>query len=317
MTIGFAAVRDAAARIAGRVHRTPVWTCRALDDRARAEVFLKCESFQRIGAFKIRGATNVIASLSPAERARGVITHSSGNHAQAVALAAASYGSQATVVMPTTAPAVKRAATRGYGATVVDCQPTQADREATVEALRAESGAVLVHPYDDDRTIAGQGTAALELLDQIDDLDAVVVPVGGGGLAAGSALVCAARGVRLILAEPAGADDACRSLETGVRVTEQTPNTIADGLLTCLGERNFDILRRAAPATHRVDDAAILDAMRLLYERAKLVVEPSGAVPVAAALVASRELGLEGRRVGVIVSGGNIDLAPLWSALAG
>lgn len=319
-------VRDAVARVSPHVHRTPVVTCRALDIAAGAHLLIKCENLQRVGAFKIRGATNLIAQLTADELARGVITHSSGNHAQAVALAAAQAGGQATVVMPENAPLVKRRATEGYGATVVSCAPTQASREGTVERLRAESGATLIHPYNDARIIAGAGTAALELLEQAraegGPLDAVVVPIGGGGLSAGTTLACSgdADAPRVIIAEPTGADDACRSLETGVRVAEQTPRTICDGLLTCVGPLPFAVLSAGAGAGQvawrRATDEAILHAMRLIWERAKLVVEPSAAVTLAVLLDGgAAALGLDGKRVGLILSGGNLDLAPQLDAL--
>ncbi len=306
----FQAVRDAAERIAPYVHRTPVVTNRSLDERAGCEVFLKCENLQRVGAFKFRGATNLILQLDDAEQVRGVITHSSGNHGQAVALAARTLGISATVVMPDTAPAVKRAAVEGYGARIVNCTAAQQSREEAVAALVSESGAVLVHPYNDERIVAGQGTAALELLEEVPDLDAVLAPVGGGGLLSGTTLTCVARGVRPIGCEPAGADDAYRSLTSGVRVTSQVPDTIADGLLTCLGELPFSILTAHEVPVTRVQESEIREALLFIWERTKLLIEPSSAVAIAPLL--DRRLDLAGQRVGVVISGGNVDVRHLF-----
>lgn len=304
------AVVAAARRIDGKVHRTPVFTSRRLDEAVGAEVFFKGEHLQGAGAFKLRGATNAVAQLSDAERKRGVIAHSSGNHAQALALAAARAGVACTIVMPVGSSAIKRAATLGYGAWVVDCDDNQAAREATCAAEIVRTGAVLVHPYDDPRVIAGAGTAALELLDEVGELDAVITPVGGGGLLAGTCL--AARGRCAVWgAEPAGADDAWRSLEAGARVTEQTPQTVADGLRTCLGERNFAIIRDRVAGIGRADDQEILAATDRLLGNLKQVVEPSAAVPLACLLNGS--VPARGR-VGVILSGGNVRLRPMGNA---
>jgi threonine dehydratase len=312
---GYADVRAAAARLAGVAHLTPVMTSRTLDARLGCAVSLKCESFQRMGAFKFRGAYNTVAQLSPAERGRGVVTHSSGNHAQALALAARLAGVPAVIVMPRGSSPPKLAATREtYGAEVVLCENTVASREQTAGRLAAERGLALVHPYDDDRIIAGAGTAALELLEQTGGLDAVVAPVGGGGLMSGTCI--AAHGfsaaVRVFGVEPERADDARRSLEAGRIVTNERADTIADGLRTNLSERTFAILRRHLEAILTVSEAEILEAMRFLWERAKVVVEPSGAVPLAALL--SGKLALTGR-VGVILSGGNVDLAAFFAQL--
>lgn len=300
-------VLEALARIRPHVHRTPVLTSTQLDERVAGSVFLKCENLQRVGAFKMRGATNAIAQLPPDALARGVVTHSSGNHAQAVALAARRLGTSATIVMPENAPRVKREATAQYGARIVSCKATQADRERTTAAIMEETGAVLVHPYDHPHIVAGQGTAALELLDEIEALDLVLAPVGGGGLISGTTLAAGTRsGVEVIGCEPEGANDAFRSLRDGRRVTVQVPNTICDGLLTCLGELPFRILAAHGVEIATVTDAQVRDAMLFLYERTKLVVEPSAAVPVAA-LLAGR-VPAKGRRVGVILSGGNVDV---------
>ncbi|MBI5488841.1 MAG: pyridoxal-phosphate dependent enzyme [Deltaproteobacteria bacterium] len=302
------AIREAAARIAPWIHRTPVMTCAALDERAGARLFFKCENLQRVGAFKMRGASNAVFSLSDEEVRNGVATHSSGNHAQALARAARNRGVAAHIVMPDNAPAVKRAAVAGYGGRIVPCAPTLAARESTLWEVVAQTGAAFVHPYDDHRIIAGQGTAALELLEEIPDLDAVVAPVGGGGLASGTALAVhgLAPRVRVVAAEPRNADDAFRSLREGRIVPSEDPRTVADGLRTSLGVRNFAILREHLDRVILASEEAIVAAMRLLWERAKLVVEPSGAVPLAALLEDAGEL--RARRIGVILSGGNVDL---------
>jgi threonine dehydratase/serine racemase len=307
---GFDDVRAAAARIAGLVHRTPIATCATIDRLAGRRVFFKCENLQRGGAFKLRGASNAVARLGDADARRGVVTHSSGNHAQALALAAKRRGIPAHIVMPAGAPAVKRRAVLAYGARVVECEPTLEARERTARAVVAETGASFVHPYDDADVIAGQGTAALELLEEVPDLDAIVAPVGGGGLVGGTAL--AAGGVsprvRVFAAEPAGADDAARSKAAGRLIPQTDPKTIADGLRTSLGALTWPLLRDRVERVIVVADEEIVTAMRLVFERAKLVVEPSGAVSLAAVL-SSAFRSLEGiERVGVILSGGNVDL---------
>ena len=309
-----ASVRAAAARIAGDVHRTPVFTCRTLDTRAGARLFLKAENLQRIGAFKMRGALNAVRSLRPDRAAHGVVTHSSGNFAQAVALSAALTGVPATIVMPETAPAVKQRAVAGYGARIVLCPPTLEARETTAERVRAETDATLLHPYDQAEVIAGQGTVALELVEQVPDLDAVIAPVGGGGLVSGIALALRelAPRVRILAAEPAGADDAARSKAAGHRIPQSGPDTIADGLLTSLGDLTWPVVRDLVERIVVVDDAQILAAMRLVWERAKLVIEPSAATAVAAALTLPDDLA--GARLAVVLSGGNVDLDRLpWA----
>jgi len=301
-------VRAAAQRIAPHVHRTPVATCATIDDIARCSLHFKCEQLQKVGAFKARGATNAVFSLDDDAAASGVCTHSSGNHAAALARAARLRRIPAHIVMPSTAPPVKRAAVAGYGAQITECEPTLEARETTLSEVQARTGATFVHPYDDPRVIAGQGTAALELLEGVPGLDVVMAPVGGGGLASGT--VIAAAGVRPAVevwgAEPAGADDAFRSLRDGRRHPSVDPNTIADGLLTALSDRTFRILSGGLAGILTADDDEIIRAMRLLWERAKLLVEPSAAVPLAAVL-ANRDL-FDGRRVGIILSGGNVDL---------
>ncbi|MBX7167095.1 MAG: pyridoxal-phosphate dependent enzyme [Pirellulales bacterium] len=309
--VTFDDILAARARIAPFVHRTPVMTSAYFDRRVGASLFFKCENLQRVGAFKFRGATNAVQYLGQAEADRGVVTHSSGNHAQALAAAAGQRGIAATIVMPRGAPAVKRAAVVGYGARIVECDPTQAAREATTAQVQAHTGAVLVHPYDDPRVIAGQATAACELHEQIPGIDVVLAPVGGGGLLAGSCLatrhMCPP--AEILGAEPRQADDAARSLAAGHIVPVSNPDTIADGLRTSLGRLTFPVLARELASIVCVDEAAIVEAMRLVWERMKLVIEPSAAVPVAALLSAPDRFA--GRRVGVILSGGNVDLGRL------
>ncbi len=301
--LGIGEVRDAAARIAPFVHHTPVHTSASLDAWSGATVFCKCENFQRAGAFKFRGATNAVLRLGEADTARGVATHSSGNHGAALALAARARGARAWIVVPSDIRPAKRRAIEAFGAELVECEPTLVAREATLQDVVASTGATVVHPYDDDRVIAGAGTAALELLDEVPDLDVLVAPVGGGGLCSGTAI--AAHGIaahlRVVGAEPSGADDAARSLATGRRQPQDAPATIADGLRTSLSERTFSILSTHLERIVTVDDDATVEAMRFVWERMKLVIEPSAAVAVAAL----REVA--GRRVGVILSGGNVD----------
>ena len=304
----FADIRSAAARIEPHIHHTPVLTCRALDAMTGQTLFFKCENFQKTGAFKFRGATNAVLSLPEEAARRGVITHSSGNHAAALTLAARIRGIPATVVMPRSAPRVKRDAVAGYGAEIVPCEPTLAARETTTGEIIARSGATLIHPYDDPRVIAGQGTAALELLEEVPDLDLVLTPIGGGGLTAGSALVVrgGSAGAELIAAEPAGADDAYRSLRAGRLIPQPAPRTIADGLLTSLSDRTFRLVRAQVSDIVTVSEEAIVSAMRHIWERMKIVVEPSAAVPLAALL--EEKIPTRGKRIGIILSGGNADL---------
>ena len=309
--VNFADIQAAAVRIAGKVHRTPVLTCATIDGLAGAQLFFKCENLQKVGAFKMRGATNAVFSLADEDAARGVATHSSGNHAQALALAARLRGVPAYVVMPSTAPAVKRAAVADYGAEIITCEPTLAARESTLKEVVARTGAAFVHPYDNDDIIAGQGTAALELLTDYPDLDVVMAPVGGGGLLSGTALATRALAPRaeIIAAEPEGADDAFRSLAAGQIIPSEKPDTVADGLLTSLGVRNFPIIQEHVSAIWLVDDSAIVAAMRLVWERMKIIIEPSSAVCLAAVL--ARPNLVAGKRIGMIISGGNVDLGRL------
>jgi threonine dehydratase len=307
----FAQIEDAAARISPFIHRTPVFTCRGLDAMTGARLFFKCENFQLVGAFKARGAANAVLSLPEGEAARGVATHSSGNHAAALALAARARGVRAYVVMPENAPAVKQRAVAGYGAEIVRCRPTLAAREEALAEVVARTGAAVVHPYDDLRIIAGQGTAALELCAEVHDLDVVIAPVGGGGLLSGTAL--AVRGTspraRVLGAEPEIADDAFRSLRAGRIIPSSYPDTVADGLRTSLGELTFPIIQQHVDSIVTAGEAEIIAAMRTVWERMKLVIEASAAVPLAAIL--SGRVNLSGQRVGIILSGGNVDLDTL------
>jgi threonine dehydratase len=307
-------VREAAARIAPWAHRTPILTSASLDRLLGASLWFKCENLQRAGAFKFRGAMNAVSQLSPAELERGVATHSSGNHAAALALAAQLRGARAFIVMPRTARAVKKRAVAGYGGEISFCAPTLEARETTLQRVLAERGCVAIHPYNHPDILAGQGTAALELLDAAPDLDTILVPVGGGGLAAGTAIAATELhpGIRVIGTEPAGADDAYRSLQAGRILPSVDPRTIADGLLTSLGELTFPVLRDRVEAIVTVSEQAIIDGMRLVWERMKIIIEPSAAVPVAALLEKREQVG--GRRIGVILSGGNVDLDDLpWA----
>jgi threonine dehydratase len=304
-------VQAAATCIKPYVHCTPVLTCTSLNDLVGAALFCKCENFQKVGAFKFRGACNAVFGLYEQEARHGVATHSSGNHAAAVALAARLRGVPAHIVMPDNAPAVKQAAVAGYGGSIVYCAPTLAAREATLERVVHETGATFIHPYNDARVIAGQGTAALELLTDVADLDVVMAPVGGGGLLSGTAIVTAALSpaTQVIAAEPEAADDAYRSLQAGKILPANDPRTIADGLRTSLGELTFAIMQQHVQQIVTVSEAAIVRAMRYVWERMKIVIEPSAAVPIGALL--EKKIDLTGKRIGVILSGGNVSLDQL------
>jgi threonine dehydratase len=307
----FEDVLAAAERIRGHIHRTPVVTSRAIDGIAGANLHFKCENLQKVGAFKARGATNAVLSLDDEAARRGVATHSSGNHAAALAYAASIRGVPAYVVMPSSAPPVKKAAVAGYGALITECEPTLEARETTLEDVVERTGATFIHAYDNPRVIAGQGTASLELMSDVPDIDVVMAPVGGGGLMSGTVIAVSASRpeIKLWGAEPAGADDAYRSLRDGERYPSVEPRTIADGLLTSLSERTFRILSERLEGILTVSEENVVRAMRLLWERMKLVVEPSGAVPLAAVLEHPDRIA--GRRVGLILSGGNINLDAL------
>jgi threonine dehydratase len=308
-------IRAAARRIQLYAHHTPVLTCASLNRMVNAELFFKCENFQKAGAFKFRGACNAVFSLSADEVSRGVATHSSGNHAAALALAAQMRGVPAFIVMPRSAPEVKKAAVAGYGGKIVFCEPTLEARETMLVKVIAETGATLVHPYNDYLVIAGQGTAALELLDEVPDLDVVIAPVGGGGLLSGTALAVAelSPATQVIAAEPEGADDAYRSFQAGRIIPSIRPATIADGLLTSLGDITFPIIKTHVRQIVTVGEKAIIAAMRQVWERMKIIIEPSAAVAVGVLL--EKKIDLSGERIGVILSGGNVDLDKLpWSA---
>ena len=305
---GFEDIRAAAARIAPYASVTPVLRSAALDALAGAELHFKCENLQRGGAFKFRGACNAVWSLDEAQAARGVVTHSSGNHGAALALAARTRGIPAHVVVPEGAVRVKIAAIEAFGATLHRCAPTIAAREEAAAQVRERTGATLVHPFTDPRVIAGQGTCALELLDQAGPLDALVAPIGGGGLVGGSAIAAHARDPRIAIhaAEPAGAADAQASLQRGERVTDLTADTVCDGLRGTIGPINFALLQQHAVEVLTIEDVDTVAAMRLVWERLKMVIEPSSAIALAAILVHRERFA--GLRVGVILSGGNVDL---------
>jgi threonine dehydratase len=313
----FTDVLDAAQRIAGIAHRTPVVTSRTLDERLGARVFLKCENLQRMGAFKFRGAYNAISRLTSEERARGILAYSSGNHAQAIALASRLFGAQATIVMPDDAPAVKRRAVEGYGATVVPYDPATEVREDVARRIAEGRDPVLIPPFDHPDVVAGQGTAAKELLEETGPLDVLLVPCGGGGLLSGSALSAGALspGCRVIGVEPRAGDDGGRSFRSGTLQTVTNPDTIADGARTrSLGQITFAIIKERVADMVAVDDGELLRAVRFLWERAKLVVEPTGALGLAAAWAG--KVDVAGRRVGVILSGGNADIPAVAALLA-
>jgi len=302
-------VAQAAARLAGHAHRTPVLTSRSVDARSGARVFFKCENFQRMGAFKFRGAFNALSQLPAAARARGVLAYSSGNHAQAVALAGRELGIRATIVMPVNAPRVKLEATRGYGAEVVLYDPLEVDREELAARIASDRGLAVIPPFDDAHVIAGQGTAAKELFEETGPLDFLFVPCGGGGLISGSALAAQAlsAGCRVIGVEPAAGDDATRSFNTRTLQRCRNPDTIADGARThSLGRLTFPLVLALVHDMMTVSDEELFKAMIYLWERMKIVVEPTGALGAAGVFKKSSEL--TGKRVGVLISGGNVDL---------
>ncbi len=302
------AIREARRRIAPSIHHTPVFESASLNRSTGARLFFKCENLQRTGSFKIRGATNAIFSLPAEVAARGVVTHSSGNHGAAVAYAARQRGIPAWVVVPRDAAEVKRAAIADFGAEVLLCEPTLASREAAAREVIERTGATLIHPYDDDRIIAGQATAAAELIEDAGGLDLVLAPVSGGGLLAGTAIAAQSLEprIRVVGCEPARADDAWRSLRSGKLERNERSDTIADGLRATLSERTFGILRERVEAIVRIEEEEILEAMRLVGERLKLVIEPSAAVAAAGALLGKLDVANE--RVGIVLSGGNLDL---------
>lgn len=313
--MSFKGIEEAYKRIQGIANKTPVMTSRTLNKSLNALIYLKCENFQRVGAFKFRGAFNTLSLLTDKEKKCGIITHSSGNHAQAVSLAASLLGIQATIVMPKGAPINKINATKGYGAHVVFCDNTLEARDQTTKKLIEEFNFTLIHPYDNENIINGQGTAAYELIKEIGELDMIITPLGGGGLLSGTAI--ATKGlcpnIQVLGVEPSLADDAYRSIQAGFIIPSDYPNTIADGLRTSLCQRTFDILKKYVDQIVTVSEIEIIEAMRFLWERMKIIVEPSGAVPLAALL--SKKIKVSNKKIGLIISGGNIDLNPFFNLI--
>jgi len=307
----FAHIAQAHKRIESFVHNTPVLSSESINGICSCSIYFKCENFQKVGAFKYRGATNAVLSLSENEAKNGVATHSSGNHAAALALAAKKRGIPAYIVMPDNSRQIKKDAVKSYGAQITFCTPTLEARETTLEKVVAETGATFIHPYNNFNVICGQGTAALELMTQIKDLDIIMAPVGGGGLMSGTAIVAKSlqSKIRVLGAEPKGADDAYRSFKGGILVPSVNPNTSADGLLTSLGDITFEIIKQNVDDILTVSEESIVKAMRMIWERMKIVVEPSSAVPFAAIL--ENPALFEQKKIGIIISGGNVDLSDL------
>ena len=306
-------IRAAARRIKGVGHRTPILTSQTLNEMAGRKLFFKCENFQKVGAFKLRGGWNAISMLSDEEAAKGVCTHSSGNHAQAVAFSAMKRGIASYIVMPNNVPDVKQDAVKGYGANIILCEPTLEARETTLDEITKTTGAHVVHPFNNPNVIAGQGTAALEMIEDLGTLDAMIAPIGGGGLMSGTCVTTRSLlpEAKLFGAEPAGADDAYRSLKEGKIIPQTDPDTICDGLLTSLGEYTWNILKDHLEAIYTVTDDEVINAMRLVWERMKIIIEPSSATAVAVALK-SEFKALEGlEKVGIILTGGNVELSKL------
>ncbi len=306
-------IRAAAGRIKGIGHRTPILTSQTLDKMAGRKLFFKCENFQKVGAFKLRGGWNAVSMLSDEEAAKGVCTHSSGNHAQAVAFSAMKRGIASYIVMPNNVPDVKLNAVKGYGANIILCEPTLEARETTLDEITKKTGAQMVHPFNNPNVIAGQGTAALEMIEDLGTLDAIIAPIGGGGLMSGTCIATKSLlpETKLFGAEPTGADDAYRSLKEGKIIPQTNPDTICDGLLTSLGEYTWNILKDHLEAIYTVTDDEVINAMRLIWERMKIIIEPSSATAVAVALK-SEFKALEGlEKVGIILTGGNVELSKL------
>jgi threonine dehydratase len=304
-------VEAARERIAPYIHRTPVLTSSYLNELTGAEIFFKCENFQKAGAFKVRGASNAVFGLSDEAAANGVTTHSSGNHALSLSYAAARRGISATVVMPNTAPDAKKNAVKGYGGTVIECEPTLSAREAMLEQVVADTGADFVHPYNDPRVIAGQATCSLELIEEVSNLDAVVAPIGGGGMISGTCLSLLNRSpdTKIYAAEPENADDAYRSFKAGKIIEDDAPQTVADGLKVSLRPRTWHFLSHYVSDVLLASETEIIDAMFLTWQRMKMVIEPSSSVPLAT-ILNNKDL-FKGKRVGVIITGGNVDLKKL------
>ena len=304
-------IEEAYDRIRTYIHRTPVLTSESINRITGGELFFKCENFQKVGAFKFRGACNAVFSLSDEEARKGVATHSSGNHAAALALAARIRGVNAFIVMPVNAPEIKKKAVAGYGAQITFCQPTLQARESTLAQVIVQTGATEIHPYNNFQVISGQGTAAKELIEDSVNFDLILAPVGGGGLLSGTAISTKQLlpDCRVIACEPAGADDAFRSFKSKTLIPSENPKTIADGLLTSLGERNFAIISEKVDDIVTVSEEKIIEAMRMIWERIKIIIEPSSAVPLAAIL--ENKIDVKDKKVGIILSGGNVDLERL------
>lgn len=298
-------------RIQKFIHRTPVMSSQLINEIAGAEIYFKCENFQKMGAFKMRGATNAILQLSEIEKEFGVATHSSGNFAQALALAAKAQGIKAYIVMPSNAPEIKKTAVKDYGGEIIECIPTLEARETTLNEVVNKTGAVFLHPYNDFDVIQGQATAAMELFEEHNDLNAIFAPVGGGGLLSGTALAAHyfSPNTKVVAGEPMGADDAWQSMQKGEIVPQTNPQTIADGLLTSLGDKTFPIIKEHIEEIIRVEENEIVAAMRLIWERMKLIVEPSSAVALAALIKEKKKY--QGQKIGIILSGGNVELSKL------
>ena len=311
MTVTYQDICQAHERIKPFIHRTPILTSRIINELVGSELYFKCENFQKGGAFKARGAFNAVHSLPPEQLVKGLVTHSSGNHAAALALACASRNAKASVVMPSSSPKPKKAAVAAYGATIVECEPTLAAREATANKILADTHGTFLHPYDNDQVIAGQGTAAKEMIEDGPVFDIVMCPVGGGGLLAGTAISVKELlpDAKVIAAEPLGADDAQRSFEAGYLIPQTQAKTIADGLLTSVGERNFAIMQDKVDEVLTAKEENIVEAMRLIWQHMKIVIEPSSAVPLACLL--EHSLNLKGKKVGIILTGGNVDIDKL------
>jgi threonine dehydratase len=311
MSLDLAAIRIAHERIRPHIHRTPVLTSARVDAASGASLFFKCENFQKVGAFKARGATNAVFALDEATARRGVATHSSGNHAAALSRAAKLRGIAAHIVMPSNSPKVKVRAVEGYGGRIIFCEPTQRAREAACARVIEETGATLIHPFENEVVMAGQGTVVVELMEDVPDLDLVLCPIGGGGVLCGTAVGAKALrpGIKVIATEPAGADDAAQSFHQGRLVYQERKNTIADGLRTNLGAPNFDLLRRYVDDVVTVSEEGIVAAMRTIWETMKIIIEPSAAVAYAAVL--EDKVDLRSKRVGIILTGGNVDLDAL------
>jgi len=310
-------IQKAHQRILPYINRTPVLTCSSLDEIIGAKLFFKCENFQKVGAFKFRGAMNAIFSLSEEAASKGVVTHSSGNHAAALALAARNRGITARIVMPSNAPQVKIDAVKNYGGIITFCEPTLEARETTSAKIIEETGATMIHPFNDYRIISGAGTAALELMDEISDLDYILAPVGGGGLLSGTALATKHINpkIKVIAGEPKNADDAYRSVQAGYIIPPENPDTIADGLKTALGDKTFPIIQEFVDDIILVTEEEIVEAMRFIFERMKIIIEPSSAVPFAVLLF--KKIKIKNKRVGIVLSGGNVDFGGFFDLMKG